>query len=185
MPLRPDPLPDLPPPPSGYWLSGGSGSTGGLFAAADRIIMVPLLLHKSAALNWIAVDVTSAGTAGAVFRLGAYKTGEDLRPEHLLFDAGTVDATTTGQKSISVSERVPAGLVWLAAAEQGGATTRPQCRLVDQHVPQWAIPNSTLSWSTNYGVRYNAAVSGAFPATLTPGNVNADGGPPHVRVKVQ
>lgn len=81
------------------------------------------VVPRAVTVDRIGIHVTTAGTAGAVVRLGIY-----LDNGNLLLDAGTVDATTTGWKEIAIDQALPAGLVFPIAVVQGGAISRPQLR---------------------------------------------------------
>ena len=58
-----------------------------------------------------------AGVASALVRLGIYDCDDDLQPTSLVLDAGTVDFSTTGFKSITgLSQTLDRGVYLLAAA---------------------------------------------------------------------
>lgn len=81
---------------------------------------------RTCILGKIAVHVQTAGSAGAVVRLALYEItlGAVSAQGILLTDAGTVDATTTGSKFLTISQQVEVGKNYLVAAVgQGGATT--------------------------------------------------------------
>jgi hypothetical protein len=103
-------------------MSTSSKNNGDLWAAL--CFLPPGLIDR------LCIEVTTAGSAGAVIRLGAYAfspTGS-LPVGGLLVDGGTVDATTTGAKEITVSLNHPGGPIYLAAATQGAPTTLPVVR---------------------------------------------------------
>lgn len=85
---------------------------------------IPLWLPGPTQITSIECQVTTAGAAGTIVRMGAYapSTVND-KPAALLFDAGTVAADTTGVKAIPVTATLPAGLVWLTACCQGGTAS--------------------------------------------------------------
>lgn len=133
-----------------------------------RVVMVPFVVDESATFDRVAVEVTAAGTAGAVVRLGIYGADADSMPGSLLVDAGTVDATTTGLKEAIISQAVTSGLYYLAAVVQGAATTRPTWRSVtgDSLLPLHTSGVTLTSNSIN-GIS-QSSVTGALPATATP-----------------
>lgn len=90
-----------------------------------RVCYVALALNKARSIDRIACEVTAAGTAGSEVRLGAYGSDATLQPTSLLFDAGTIDSTTTGVKEITVAQTIGPGIVWLAIAVQGSPSTDP------------------------------------------------------------
>lgn len=117
----------------------------------------------------ITENVTTAGTAGAVRRLGAYAHDASTgRPGSLLWDGGTYDATTTGFKTIVISGGLTltsAYGVWLGGATQGAAGTRPVITGVNAH--QTAVSQATAG-SVAILVGYEqTSVTGALPGTFT------------------
>lgn len=96
----------------------------------ERVYLSPLVVHKSAqAFDRIGMDVTTAGNAGSVIRLGIYGDTAGT-PTALVTDAGTIDAATTGLKSIVISVTLQPGIYWLATVAQASATTAPACRFL-------------------------------------------------------
>lgn len=109
----------------------------GTFAQADgQAKGIPLPIADRTAVDRIACEVTSAGTTGAVVRLGIYEDNGENNPGALLVDAGTVDATTTGVKELTISQTLEPGLYWLVAVNQGTPSTTPVLRYAaSQAVP--------------------------------------------------
>jgi hypothetical protein len=66
----------------------------------------------------IRCEVTTAGSAGTVVRMGIYAPGSDGAPDALIVDAGTVLADTTGIKSITINQTI-SGLVHCVLVAQG------------------------------------------------------------------
>lgn len=93
--------------------------TDGLLVASPFPVAAPFPANR------IACEVTTLA-AGATIRLGIFLSAANGTPGELLLDAGTVDAGTTGVKDVTISQAIPAGLIWLAACAQGGA---PQVRM--------------------------------------------------------
>jgi hypothetical protein len=76
----------------------------------------------SGIITRIGCEVTTSAASSTV-RLGIYHDSGAGRPGQLWFDAGTVDSTTTGTKTITISKQSHAGLYWLVAVAQGGSPT--------------------------------------------------------------
>lgn len=143
---------------------GAPGTIGGGAAMSEATMQaVPLDLPGPLPIQSISLEVTSAGSAGAVIRLGAY-LATDSGGGSLLFDAGTVDATTTGVKTISVTQTLPRGRILLVAACQGAAATRPSIRILSSMPPLY--PTSGVRTAVA-GSAWGAAggVPGALPST--------------------
>ena len=104
------------------WNKYNRETTGGIPASTTLggVILVPLWINQFVGAKVVALTVKTAA-AGALLRLGVYSAGADLMPKTLAFDAGTVDASTTGLKQATISTGVtlPTGLYWIAVATQG------------------------------------------------------------------
>ena len=150
--------------------------TGVYFAAPARVIGAaipaeaevgygPLDFDMPVTLVRISIDVTVLGTAGAVVRLGLHDQGADSLPDALVLDAGTVVATSTGTKEVTISKPVAPGRYFGSAVVQGAAGTRPTIR---QNQDPGLDLGNTLSAAnlSQFGVGgyTEAAVAGAFPA---------------------
>jgi len=139
--------------------------TGTYTPAANTLYFLPFYLQTGRGVQALAVQVFTAGSAGAVIRLGIYADANGV-PGTLIRDAGTIDATTTGVKTLSFSP--PAittpGWIWLAAASQGGPTTPPLC-IQNQGDPNTKIPLGAANLANGQGVVYIPGVSGALPGS--------------------
>jgi hypothetical protein len=128
-------------------------------AANNTLTAVPVFLPP----GWIdrlCCEVTAAGSAGSVVRLGAYKFNPTGFPVGaLLADGGTVDATTIGAKEVTVSIYHPGGLIFLAGVAQGGPTTNPTLRIFSQ--PQY-VPHGSLTSASTRNC-WQGGASGALP----------------------
>jgi hypothetical protein len=90
----------------------------------------PLLLGAPGTVTRIACEVTSAGSAGALVRLGIYADDGTGAPGALLADGGTIDGTSATFQEVTLGTplALSAGRYWLAAAFQGAPTTGPTMR---------------------------------------------------------
>lgn len=109
----------------------------------------------------IGVEVTT-NAASNVYRLGIrYDSGSGY-PGSLLLDAGTVDASTTGAKEITISQVLTPGLWWLTCTLQGGTGAAVRGRPgPDPYIAQGSILNA------NYGSYTQGSVTGALPASFS------------------
>ena len=130
--------------------------------------MTPLTLASAITIDRIAIEVTGAGTAGSVCRLGLY-SDDGGKPGALLVDAGTVDTTTTGVKEVTVSQVLSAGRVWLAAVQQGAPATLATVRTTLSSL--W-IGNSSASnvLGTPGNGLLVTGVTGALPSPFPAGS---------------
>lgn len=109
----PVPKPAIMPWVSGVYYDGGAqwglGGPSGVALAADTLYSALLWVPEDGgAIDRIGIVVTATGTA-TLARLGVHLLGADNRPGPLLFDAGVVDISTTGDKEIAVSRQLPPG----------------------------------------------------------------------------
>ena len=66
----------------------------------------------------------NVGEATSVIRLGVY--GHDTstdRPGALIVDGGTIDASTTGLKTVTIGASIPLGIVWIGGVAQTASST--------------------------------------------------------------
>lgn len=113
--------------------------------AAGIATFIPLRVGSAPVrIDRIALEVTTAG-AGSTMRLCAHTIGRRSRlPDRLIVDAGAIDSSTTGIKSLAVDAILPPGLVALSATLLGG--TSPKVR-----AGEWAAAmDKTLGGSATF-----------------------------------
>lgn len=112
-------------------------------------------------------EVTVAGDAGSVVRMGIYADDGFGYPGALLVDGGTDIATTTGMKVVAFSAvTLLAGNYWVAAVYQGGTVTQPTVRVISTAAV--AIGTSSAPTTAAAAVCYlQTGVTGALPSTFT------------------
>lgn len=109
---------------SGFWVGQrtiGALATGAITQNQEYAFVVQL---KAGTLTRIGCYVGS-GQASNTFRLGI-RNNSNGYPGSVLLDAGTVDASSGGNKTITISQAVADAAYWLTITEQagaGGATT--------------------------------------------------------------
>jgi hypothetical protein len=142
-------------------------------AQADGVsAAIPFWLPVATTFVEIDCQVTTAGVAGTLVRLGIYANDPSKdQPAALILDAGTIDGSTASMKSITLTPiTLQAGLYWLSATPQGGAPT-----LMGIATSLAPVGNSTAIGSMATGNCYTmTGVSGALPAwsaTGTPASI--------------
>ncbi len=109
---------------AGFFMHHGWRSATTTAFQASKLAGQPFYMPRDKTADRIAVNITTAD-AGKVIRLGIYNgDGADLYPGSLLLDAGTVDASSTGVKTISINQSMPKGLYFLAQCSDGTPTTK-------------------------------------------------------------
>jgi len=153
------------------------------------ITAMPWYMPIGFSFQAVAINVSTAGAAGSLIRLGAYRDTGAVFPDFasgngLLFDWGTVTSSATGVQTITTSGQLPTGWCWLVAALQGDPASAPKVYGPGSLIlpinglgADTAAPTlgGTTSNSTGYkqlGATSN--VTGAFPTTI-PGTLIAAG----------
>jgi hypothetical protein len=148
---------------------GAAGALANAIPAANQLALAPIDVDRVCTLNALAAEVNTAGTAGAVVRLGVYTDdGSGVFPSALIVDAGTIDGTVLGAQTITLGTPIvlQPGRYWVGAANQGAPTTGAQLRSVATTGANY-MPSSTSSASNmNAGAAQNG-VTGALPSTFT------------------
>jgi len=129
---------------------------------------VPFIPAVNGSIDRLSLEVTAAGTAGALIRLGlrADSTTTPVTPGALLADFGTVSGTATGRQESAVlgaPVAVTAGTVyWLTATCQGAPTTAPTARANTGSNPR--IVGSATSVGAGLVGYQQSGVAGALAA---------------------
>jgi len=129
---------------------------------ADQLWLTPIYL-RAGTLNRIGINVTTAGGAGAVARMGVY-ADSDGAPGALLLDT-TVTATATAYTEATISLAVGDGAYWLGLVIQGSPSPAPIVTCANTY-PSFQIATTTAAWCFT-GVtaiaRARSSVTGALP----------------------
>ena len=111
---------------------GGFGIlSGNALASVDTLYCIPFSVGAETTFTRIAVEVTSTGTA-TLARLGIYNL-VDGKPTSIVLDAGTISVAGTGEKEITISQSLDAGIYMLAIVANGSfnwSLFAPQDQLV-------------------------------------------------------
>lgn len=110
---------------SGYWYDRRAGtpaagcSISTVTLAATTIYYLPLYLHKAVSISAIGCFINTTPGAGAVVRIGIYKTdGVNSTPQTLITDYGTLNvagiSNVVSSITLGTSQTLPKGYSWLA-----------------------------------------------------------------------
>ncbi len=104
--------------------------------------------------------VINEAAVGGNLRMGIYRDDNlDTYPESLILDAGVVDVGSTGEKTIAISQFLPAGIYFLAFVSDA----TPKLWL--QADPRWRCPmgqGGAIGYYANIW-QVNSQVYGALP----------------------
>jgi hypothetical protein len=153
-------------PADGFWYPPATLTTTNYPANGDfrcwRLMLPPCRIVS------LCVEVTTAGSASALGRLGAYTEGADGVPESLAFDAGTVAANSTGAKRAVLATPYVhgGGPLWVGCAVQGAPTTVPTWRSPNVVCPFVHSPLTAPGGSPKFGWLMTG-VTAELPATFS------------------
>jgi hypothetical protein len=167
---------------TGHWYSPTPGNNASTQQAEAVLDLQPFWISQSVTLTGIACEVSVAGDTTAVARLGIYEDDGTGYPGALLLDAGTVDTTSTGTKSIVISQAVTPGLYWLGLAPQGIAVTRASFRS-NSGTRMIGITNTNTNGASILTAFRNSLVIGALPNPFS-ATVALSGAAPYAFIKV-
>lgn len=146
------------------------GSTLGQATQAEAIVVAhPIFVPTGAACDQVAVEVATAGTAGAVIRIGIASDSGGY-PFTVLTDAGTIDGTTTGTKVAVLGSTLTfsgPGVYWAITASQGVPTTRATMRMTTGNT--LGVHSQQQAGNTTYAALQTttSTFTGAFPSDFT------------------
>lgn len=155
---------------SGRWVVPTFASHAAIAQGQNAFSAVPLFVGKQSTVDMIGVNVTVAGGAGCVLHLGIYADDGFGFPGALVLDAGSVSGTSTGNRTIAISQVLPAGLYWLACAVRvagsptitaSGGTPAPY------PVSYASLANAMLGGHGGYTDALTGGVDLALPSTWT------------------
>lgn len=146
----------------------GGMPTGAAFAALSRVQYTPFYLPDGTGITAIAINVTSAGAASNVVRLGLYNADPTTKLPTTVLDQGTVAADSTGFKTLTLgATRTPSGadgLFWVAACPQGAGAPGSvwMCAGGPGFLPQHDVASSWAGLVVPYPSFRLDSVTGAF-----------------------
>lgn len=147
--------------------------------APNVIAFCPIYVPRTITVDRIGFNCTSAGVAGTAPRLGIYESDSNGLPGALLLDAGTVAATTTGGKEITISQQLDGDKVyWLAILTNNSITISAQGNVSSLPLKLVSMADTTYS---NISV-VDLFTYGALPNPCVPtlSNLNS----PSLRVRI-
>lgn len=130
-------------------------------------IYVPYLIGKACTLNGIGINITVAGEAGSVVRLGLY-TDLDGEPGALVSDFGTVIGTGTGAVPKVISQAVVPGWYWTSVVPQVCPVTPPTYSTPQSALGYGRVGATTIQ-TNQAGCYFEGSISGALPANAGAG----------------
>lgn len=125
----------------------------------------------------IGIEVTTAGTAGALLRFGIYRSLGNARPGALFLSAGTVAATSLGFKSVTIDTWMPRGLYHLAVVPE---VANVGTRITGSYGARAPLPMISTT-STSVAVGYSVSVSaGSVPDPFPTSGLTLQANQPYI-----
>jgi hypothetical protein len=143
--------------------------TGTPAQSQDRLNYEPWFLESTATLDRIAVEVTTAGTAGKLLRMGIYNANTSWTPTSLVVDAGTVAVDATGIQAATINVTLPPGRYICAWVLPTGGTA-PVLRQVIGTVNSFPTISGTAGGpyqTSQYLGSQGGLVAAGLPSTAT------------------
>lgn len=167
---------------SGYLFTQCAGSQGNSTAVSVGVqCATPILIPKATTADRVCLQVATAA-ASALWRLGIYAdagTANTPYPGSLLYEAGTIDGSTTGVKELTpgTPPSMPAGIYWVCGKVEGAyAAARGTSG------PVWGVVPSGNSSSNDVAAAYicngtGASLLSTWPTWGTSGTGTIGAGP--------
>lgn len=121
-------------------------------------------LPRAVRFDRIGAEVTGAGGAGSVIRLGMYADDGTEQPGALVVDAGTIDGTSVTAQQITINATVGPGIVWFVACAQGTPVGDPTMRC--RTLGAWTVSTPTGVLATATGAQLNGQSRGGIAGAL-------------------
>lgn len=168
-----------------YWPIGTALTSTSIVLGNGIFRWTPAFIPSNITATRIFAEVTTAGTSGAVLRLGIYSRTGELTGS-LVVDAGTIDGTVAAVQELTINTPLTRGWYYFGAALEGAPATQPTVRvLTPGGSPTGPIPAGTsLPSAGAVGLGYGATgVTGALPATIS-GLLSGASAPPRIGIKI-
>lgn len=134
------------------------------FLSKDIIRAIPFIVSKTTTLDRIGMEITGAGTAGSVLRLGIYDDVNGV-PTNLILDAGTIAADSATAQTIKISQVLTPGLYYLTFVHNSTATITVRAHFAYTH-PQICGFNASWNLTQNAGSIAATFTYGTLPSTF-------------------
>jgi hypothetical protein len=129
--------------------------------AKDQQRAMPFIVSKTITLDRIASEITIAGSAGSLVRLGIYDDVNGI-PTNLISDAGTIAGDSATFQSITINQTLSPGLYHLVSFHNSSSSITFRTIPSTSVSPVYGIP-STLGATTLAGTISATQTYGAMP----------------------
>lgn len=146
----------------------------------------PWRVQRATNFAKIGAEVTAAGEAGSLVRIGIYADDGTGYPGALILDAGTIAGDSATVQEITVAFTLLPGLYWVGAIVQNVVTTQPTLRTVamdltgEMPLTAGTTPTANAPGTVAF---VGFAMTGALPATWPTATPNVSATAARVFVK--
>jgi len=159
-----------------YYLPPGSAGVQVVAQTDGRIVYSPIIVDTDTAIDQLGMEITIAGSAGSVIRLGVYADNGGQPGALIAETTSPIDGTqAAGFYQQPITATLPAGASWLAFKTEGAPTSHPTVRAHSGRLRpvQW---NAGAGFSANLynGVLQTGLSPGALPANAGANSVVAN-----------
>ena len=163
-----------------------STTTSSLSGAGDLYIW-PGYIRETKTYNNLVLNVSSSATSGNI-EVIIYGVGSDNLPTGKLVETGSIDVSSTGNKTVAIDTSITAGLIWYCVLVDNGISGSPALRahfLNDGARPTHWMNAASLTSLLNC-VAYEAGTYtvGNAPATPSPTSFTGAQAPPIILLTV-
>ena len=163
-----------------------STTTSSLSGAGDLYIW-PGYIRETKTYNNLVLNVSSSATSGNI-EVIIYGVGSDNLPTGKLVETGSIDVSSTGNKTVAIDTSITAGLIWHCVLVDNGISGSPALRahfLNDGARPTHWMNAASLTSLLNC-VAYEAGTYtvGNAPATPSPTSFTGAQAPPIILLTV-
>lgn len=137
-----------------------SRTTTNLVSLLNYLHFAPIWVAQTVTVDRLGVEVTSAGSAGSVMRVGIYNNNSGV-PGTLAVSTSALATTSTGLKEEAVSQQLTPGLWWLATVAQVAGPTVRATATSSVGLPS---PSAYVASANVYTTWVQASVTGALPS---------------------
>lgn len=156
---------------NGY-LTNSPMANGGVVATEALELCLLMRVTAGIQVDQLLVNVGNAGSTGALFRMGlrTFDPATPTTPGTIIVDAGTVVATSTGTKTLTITPVTLDDMVWFSITAQGGATTVARAYGVHEAAAARIITGTLISNGVTNAHATKSGVTGALADPFgTPG----------------
>lgn len=165
----------------GHWYRYQGSSFDVTTIAVDTLYLQPFFAPKSLTLAKLAINVETSGSF-ATIRIGLYTSDAHVRPDALVAEYDSFDASGTGFKYVTVGEALAAGTWWLGYAADNDDVDLYSSSSTTARMGIFGTSVVTLQGVNRYVS--SADPYGGLPATVKETLTPLGGDPPQFLLKV-